>query len=69
MPCVTIAIKCPLNRQMIYSETCNRENNRRGCENFVCKPLRDLVEKRHQYLGTLEKRENSNEGVSNENID
>lgn len=66
---VTLAIKCPLNRQMIYSDACNRENNRRGCENFVCKPLRDLVKRKQRYLGTLETRGNSNEGVENEVTD
>lgn len=67
---VTIAIKCPLNGQMIYSDVCENENKRRGCENFVCKPLRDVVGKRQQRLGALEMRAiNTIEGVRNENTD
>lgn len=48
---VKVAIKCPLNRDMIYSDPCNDKNKRRGCENSVCKPLRDLVERKQRYSG------------------
>lgn len=48
---VKLAIKCSLNRDMIYSNLCDDKNKRRGCENSVCKPLRDLVERKQRYSG------------------
>lgn len=48
---VRVAIRCPLFNQMMYLSTCNATNEKRDCENFICKPLRNMVVNRDTIIG------------------